>query len=77
MNKKLYKNTKNGMFSGVLAGFAEYLNLEITLVRIAYVFFVLVTGFFPGLLLYVVAVFVMPERPTLEPLDKDEYVVYD
>lgn len=75
MQKKLYKNTENRMFSGVLAGFAEFLNIEITLVRIFYVLFVLVTGFFPGVLLYIVAIFVMPEKPKIEPLGKDEYVV--
>lgn len=77
MEKKLYKNKDEGMFTGVLAGFSEYLSLEVTLVRILYILFVLITGFFPGILLYIVAMFVMPETPKIEPLSKEEYVVYD
>lgn len=38
MEKKLTKST-NKMLSGVLAGIAEYLNVDPTVARVAYLFF--------------------------------------
>ena len=39
MEKKLYKSSKNKMIDGVCAGFAEYYNIDSTMVRIGLVLF--------------------------------------
>ena len=51
MNKKLYKTKDGAMISGVLKGISEYLEVDVTLVRVIYVFLAVVTTGFPFLLL--------------------------
>ena len=77
MKKKLYRNTKDGALFGVLAGFSDYFGLDVVLWRIFFIVFVIVTGFFPGVLTYFVAWVIMPEKPKVEPVDKADYVVSD
>ena len=51
------------MIAGVLAGLAEYFLVDPTIFRLAYVVLVLITGVFPGILAYIIAYFIIPERP--------------
>jgi len=60
MKKKLQKSS-NKMIAGVCAGIAEYLGLDITVVRIAYVLLSIFSAGFPGLIVYVILMFVMPD----------------
>ncbi len=60
MNKKVLCKSKNNRFlTGVCGGIAEYFQIDPTLVRIVVALFC-TTG--PGLLIYIVAAIVMPER---------------
>lgn len=77
MKKKLFRNTEEGAVSGVLAGLADYFGLDVVLWRVFFVVFVIFTGFFPGIIGYFVAWFIMPTKPKVEPVDKEDYVVYD
>ncbi|HBT19727.1 MAG TPA: hypothetical protein DEA52_06685 [Clostridiaceae bacterium] len=67
MQKKLYKDPNRKMISGVLAGFSDYLGIDVTLLRIAYVLLSITTDAFPGLILYIVLAILMPEKRTEEP----------
>ena len=58
MEKKLTKST-NKMLSGVLAGIAEYLNIDPTVVRVAYLFLTVFTAF-AGIIVYLLLMLVMP-----------------
>jgi len=58
--KVLKRVPRKGNVAGVLAGFAEYFEIDVTLLRVLFVLFVLVTGFFPGVLAYIIAIFIMP-----------------
>ena len=60
MKKKLQRSS-NKMLAGVCAGIAEYLGLDVTLVRVAYVLFSIFSAGFPGLIVYVILMFVMPD----------------
>ncbi len=60
MDKKLYRSETNKQIAGVCAGLAEYFDVDVTLVRIAFVVMMLMGG--PGFLIYVVLWFVMPEE---------------
>jgi len=60
MTKKL-KRSSNKLVAGVCAGIAEYLNLDVTLVRILYVLISIFSAGFPGLLVYIIFWFVMPD----------------
>jgi len=61
--RKLYRSTANKSIAGVLGGFAEYLDLDPTLLRVIYVLVTFFTGIIFGVLAYVVAWLVMSEGP--------------
>ena len=50
------------MIAGVCAGIAEYFGWEVTLFRVVYVIFSIISAAFPGILVYLVLWVVMP-RP--------------
>ena len=50
------------MLAGVCAGLAEYFNLDPTLVRVCYAALAVFSACFPGLLLYIILVILMPEK---------------
>ena len=56
--KKLYKSRKNKMVGGVCGGLADYLNMDVTIVRIIAGVLCLVKGI--GILVYLVMCIVMP-----------------
>ncbi|MGI6358001.1 MAG: PspC domain-containing protein [Bacillota bacterium] len=60
MGKRLYKTSQGAMLAGVCAGLAEYLAVDVTLVRLGFVFFSLVGG--SGVLAYIVAAIIMPDQ---------------
>ncbi len=57
--KRLMRSTTDKMLAGVAGGLAEYLGVDATLVRLAFVILALAGG--PGLLIYLILWFVMPE----------------
>ena len=61
MNKKLYKSATDKKFAGVCGGLAEYFDMDSTIVRLIWVVLSLVAG--SGLLAYIIAACVMPDRP--------------
>jgi len=60
--KKLYRSRER-MLGGVLAGFAEYINADVSLIRIAYVLISIISAAFPGILVYIICWVVIPEKP--------------
>lgn len=62
MDKKLKRSSTDKKLSGVLGGLAEYLSMDATVIRLIFVGLLIFTGFFPGLILYIIAAMVMPER---------------
>ncbi len=61
MEKKLFKSKINKKLCGVCGGIAEYFNMDPTIVRLIWVLAVLFAGC--GILAYIIAAFVMPEKP--------------
>jgi phage shock protein C len=58
--KRLTRSRKHKMIAGVCGGLAEYFELDPTLVRVAYVLISILSVAFPGILAYIVLMFVMP-----------------
>lgn len=75
MKKKLYRNTKERLLGGVLAGLADYYGHDVVFYRLLYIILLILTGFMPGVLIYVVAWLMLPEPPRIEPLDTADYKV--
>lgn len=63
--RRLTRSSKHKMIAGVCGGLAEYFGLDPTVVRIAYVLVSIISAAFPGILAYIVLMFVMP--PPDEP----------
>ncbi len=62
--KKLYRSRRERILGGVAGGLAEYFDVDVTLVRLAWVMVALAGGF--GLLAYIAAWVIMPEEPEAE-----------
>jgi phage shock protein C len=59
--RRLVRPRKGRMIAGVAQGFANYLTIDVTLVRLVWVF-LLIPGGVPGLLLYLICWIIMPEE---------------
>lgn len=60
MAQRLYRSRTERMVSGVCGGLAEYFDIDPTIVRVVYAVATVLTGFLPGILLYLVMALVMP-----------------
>lgn len=73
--KRLYRTTDDKMIAGVCGGLARYFNMDPTLVRVVLALLVLLTLGFPGVIGYIVLVFVIPEQPAaLDTRDEPGFV---
>jgi len=59
---RLMRSRSVRMISGVCGGFAKAINIDVTLVRVAYVILTFFAGFWLGILAYIVCVIVIPEE---------------
>lgn len=60
--KKLYRSNDR-MLGGVLAGFAEYIHADVSLIRVIFVVISILSAAFPGLLVYIISWILIPEKP--------------
>ena len=67
--KKLYRSRSDQMIAGVCAGLAEYLHIDVSIVRILWALAVLGAGV--GVLLYIVCAIVVPEKPDNTIIDAE------
>ena len=65
--KKLYRSRENRKVGGVCGGIAEYFGFDPTLVRLGAIVLIFVWG--AGLLAYIVAWAIIPERPAHVDVD--------
>lgn len=63
MTKKKLTKSNDKVFSGVLAGIAEYFDWSPTLVRVIFVALSIFTTGFPGILVYLILMLVIPDAP--------------
>ena len=63
--KKLYRSKTDSVIAGVLGGFAEYVEVDPTIVRLGYILITLITCF-SGILFYVICWIVMPMKVSHE-----------
>jgi phage shock protein PspC (stress-responsive transcriptional regulator) len=60
--QRLRRSVADRWVAGVCGGIAEYLGLDPTLVRVIYVLLAIFSAAFPGILVYLVLWFLIPER---------------
>ncbi|MBR5676774.1 MAG: PspC domain-containing protein [Paludibacteraceae bacterium] len=66
--KKLTRST-NKVLAGVCGGIAEYFEIDPTLVRVAYAALTIFSAGFPGILLYIIMLILMPQGNDFEQLN--------
>ena len=62
MNKRLTRSATDKMLCGVCGGIAEYLHVDPTVIRVAYVALSLFSAAFPGLILYIILALIIPQK---------------
>jgi len=60
MAKKLIRLEDNKMIGGVCAGLADYLDIDMSLVRLVFVGVCIISAFIPMILFYIIAWIVIP-----------------
>ena len=63
-NKRLFRDTSNKVISGVAAGIADYLQIDVVIVRVLFVMGFLVPSHFPVVIFYIVLWIAMPKKVT-------------
>ncbi len=66
--KKLIRLRADRKIAGVCAGMGHYLDLDVTLVRLVWALITIMSGIFPGVVVYVLAWIVIPEAPEVRPV---------
>lgn len=61
MKKRLYRSKDNKMIAGVCAGLAEYFDQDPVLWRLGAIVLLVLTGFMPLTLIYLIAWVIIPE----------------
>lgn len=74
-NSGFYR-ARDGMVLGVCKGIARYRDLPVTGVRFSVIFLTLLTGFWPGILLYALAGLLMEPEPLVKPESPQESDFY-
>jgi len=64
VSRRLYRRRENRVLGGVAAGLADYLHVDVALVRLVFVLAALAEG--AGVLAYLILWLVMPEEETGE-----------
>lgn len=62
-SKKLYLSNTDKKIAGVCGGIAEYFNIDSTLVRLLWAVLTIFTMGIGGIILYIIAAFVIPKHP--------------
>ncbi|MDZ7340410.1 MAG: PspC domain-containing protein [candidate division KSB1 bacterium] len=68
--RRLYRSKVNRIIGGVAGGFAEYLNIDPTIIRIIWLAALFLTGFWLGFILYLTCLFVMKDNPAQNFADR-------
>ncbi len=61
--EKIYKSRKNKVLTGLFGGLGEHFEIDPSLIRVIWLFLVFFTGFVPGILFYIFASLVIPNKP--------------
>jgi len=67
MEKKLTRSRNSKVIAGVLGGLGEYVAVDPVLLRLGYFALTIFTGFVPGIIVYILAIAIVPEAPLVTP----------
>ena len=74
--RRLYRDTENGKIFGVCSGFADYFDVDVTLIRVIWLILILFAG--TGLIAYfIIAIVVEPKSVVMRRAKKEEKIIDD
>jgi phage shock protein C len=59
---RLWRSRSKKVFAGVVGGLAEKFRIDVALMRVLYALFTFFSGVFPGIVVYFLLWYVMPEK---------------
>ena len=62
-SKRLYRSLRDKKLAGVCGGIGEYVDIDPTVIRLAWVVLSVLTGVVPGIIAYIVVAIIMPKEP--------------
>jgi phage shock protein C len=63
--RRLTRSNRNKMIAGVCGGLAEYFDMDPTVMRVLYILVSVLSAAFPGVIAYIVLMFLMPPPETV------------
>jgi phage shock protein PspC (stress-responsive transcriptional regulator) len=60
--KKLYRSRSDRRFAGVCGGLGKYFKIDSNIIRLIFIILLFITGFFPMMVAYVIAIGIIPEE---------------
>lgn len=60
--KKLFRSRENKVFTGICGGLGEYMNVDPVFLRLLWLLVVIFSGIVPGVVAYILAIFVIPKK---------------
>lgn len=73
--RRLYRDVENGKISGVCAGLSDYLDIDVTLIRVIWLILVICAG--TGLLAYLIMALVVDPKPVVMAQEAKKQTVVD
>jgi phage shock protein C len=70
--KKLYRSNTNKVLAGICGGLGEYFEVDPVVVRVAWIVVSMVTGVIPGIIAYIITIFIIPEHRHIKHVEKEE-----
>ncbi|WP_292364333.1 MULTISPECIES: PspC domain-containing protein [unclassified Methanoculleus] len=68
MAKKLYRSTTDRWVAGICGGIGEYLEIDPNVIRAIWVIVTVLTGFLPGIIIYILLWLILPEQGQARPV---------
>ncbi len=69
---KLYKSNKDKVFTGVIGGIGEYVDIDPTVLRLVFILLAIMTGIFPAVAGYIIATLIVPKKPMIHHMEHTE-----
>lgn len=66
--KRLIRSTTDRWIAGICGGMGEYLEIDPNVIRVIWVIVTVLSGFFPGILIYILLWFILPEEGQARPV---------
>jgi phage shock protein C len=73
MERRLYRSQHNRFFLGVCGGIGEYFGADPVIIRVIAILITIFTGFFPGLIAYLILALIIPNESSATNTPRDSF----